>query len=141
MKVRNGYYLLAGVLAVLFAVTHAWNGHSAVLPALDSRGISLETRTVFTYVWHIVTAENLVFGIAFLLLSFQQDRTKSRYAAWTIAALLLVRLAVIVGVTAWFDRSALTDTMVDSLAIVLYVVLILLGTGQRRKRSGVQTLP
>lgn len=135
MKIRNFYYLVAGVLAMLFAVTHAWNGQSAVLPKLDISAISMDTRTVFTYVWHIITAENLVFGIAFIFMSFQSERSKTRFAAWMIAAILIVRLLVILGVTAWLDVSALTDTLMDSIAIVIYVALILLGARLKKKQS------
>lgn len=44
-------------MAMLFAVTHAWNGQSVVLPKLDVNATSMDTQTVFTYVWHIITAE------------------------------------------------------------------------------------
>ncbi|GHI00044.1 hypothetical protein [Neobacillus kokaensis] len=136
MKVKNFYYLIAGVLAILFAVTHVWNGQSAVLPTLDISAISMDTRTVFTYVWHIITAENLVFGIAFIFMSFQSERSKIRFAAWMITSILIVRLMVILGVTALLDVSALTDTFLDSVAIVIYVALIILGTTMKKKQSG-----
>ncbi|MFC4799629.1 hypothetical protein ACFPA1_09695 [Neobacillus sp. GCM10023253] len=135
IKVRNFYYLIAGVLAMLFAVTHAWNGQAAVLQTLDIRTISMDTRTVFTYVWHIITAENLIFGIAFILMSFQSERSKVRFAAWMIAAILIVRLMVILGVTALLDVTALTDTLIDSIAIVIYVALIILGTTVKKKQG------
>ncbi|WP_263575626.1 hypothetical protein [Paenibacillus vietnamensis] len=113
---------------MLFAVTHAWNGQSAVLPALGVGEISADTHTVFTYVWHIITAENLVFGIVFIIMSLKNDRSKIRFAAWMIVTILIVRLAVIVGVTAFHDVSALSDTLIDSIAIVIYVALVLIGT-------------
>lgn len=136
IKVRNFYYLIAGVLAILFAVTHAWNGQSAVLPTLDIMTISTDTRTVFTYVWHIITVENLVFGIAFIFMSFQSERSKVRFAAWMIAAILIVRLVVILGVIVLLNVSALSDTFIDSIAIVIYVALIILGTTMKQKQSG-----
>lgn len=132
IKIRNLYYLIAGVLAMLFAVTHVWNGQSAVLPALDSGAISMDTRTVFTYVWHIITAENLVFGIAFIFMAFQRERSKTRFAAWMISVILIVRLVVILGVTALLDVSKLAGTTIDSIAIVLYVALIILGTSMKK---------
>jgi len=134
IKVRNYYYLIAGVLAVLFAFTHAWNGQSAVLPTLDISPISVDTQTVFTYVWHIITAENLVFGIAFIFMSFQSERSKIRFAAWMIAAILIVRLMVILGVTAVVDVSGLMNSFIDSIAIVIYVALIILGTRIEKKQ-------
>jgi uncharacterized membrane protein len=136
IKVRNFYYLIAGILAILFAVTHAWNGQSAVLPTLRVSAIEMNTRTVFMYVWHIITAENLVFGIAFIFMSFQSERSKLRFAAWTIVSLLIVRLVVILGITAFQDVSALTDTLIDSIAIVIYVAFIILGIRMKQKEFG-----
>lgn len=136
IKVRNFYYLIAGVLAMLFAVTHAWNGQSAVLPMLDITTMSMDTRTLFTYVWHIISAENLIFGIAFIFMSFQSEQSKVRFAARMIAAILIVRLMVIIGVTTLLDVSGLTDTFIDSIAIVIYVVLIIIGTTIKKKQSG-----
>lgn len=140
MKIRNFYYLIAGVLAMLFAATHAWNGQSAVLPALDVKGISTDTQTVFTYVWHMITAENLVIGIAFLFMSLQNEQWKTRFAAWIIVAILIVRLIIILGTTAWLDASALADTSIDSIAIVIYTALIILGTRIKNKPFGGQQL-
>ena len=134
IKVRNLYYLIAGVLAILFAFTHAWNGHSAVLPELDVEIISIGTQTIFTYVWHIITVENLIFGIAFIFMSFQTDQSKTRFSAWLIVAILSVRLMVILGVTAIFDVSGLKDTLIDSIAILIYITLIILGTRMKKKQ-------
>lgn len=133
VKIKNYYYLIAGVLAILFAVTHAWNGQSAVLPMLLVNDIAMDTRIVFRYVWHIITAENLIFGIVFIILSFQSERSKIRSAAWIIVSLLLVRLIVILGVTAYYDVSALTDTLIDSIAILIYVAFIILGIRMKKK--------
>ncbi|UYO04466.1 hypothetical protein [Paenibacillus sp. PSB04] len=133
IKVSNFYYLIAGIFAVLFAVTHAWNGQSAVLPELQ---VGAGTRTVFMYVWHIITAENLVFGVMFIWMSFQSDRSKVRFAAWMIVSLLSVRLMVILGVTAFQDASSLMDTLIDSVAIVIYVAFIILGIRMKPKKAG-----
>ncbi len=135
IKVRNFYYLIVGVLAILFAVTHAWNGQYVVLVTNDIMAMSMDNRTVLTYVWHIITAENLVFGIAFIFMSFQSEQSKVRFTAWMIVTILVVRLMVILGVTAILDVSALTDTLLDSIAIVIYVALIILGTTKKNKQS------
>lgn len=41
---------------------------------------------------------------------------------------------VILGVTAILDFSALTDTLIDSIAIVIYVTLIILGITMKKNR-------
>lgn len=134
IKVRNFYFLTAGLLAILFALTHAWNGQSTVLPVLHVSAIAMDTQTIFMYVWHIITAENLIFGFVFIFMSFQSERSKLHFAAWTIVSLLLVRLLVILGITALQDISALRDTLIDSIAIVIYVIFIIMGI--RRKPRG-----
>lgn len=131
IKIRNPYYCIAGILAVLFAVTHAWNGQSVELPKLDMEPVTVETRIVFTYVWHIITVENLVFGIAFLLMSIVRETSKVNFAAGMILSILLVRLVVILGVTLTLDASAFNGALLDSVAIVIYMGLILLGIKRR----------
>lgn len=140
IKIRNFYYLVAGVLAILFAFTHAWNGQTTVLPILEVKSMPMDTQTVFKYVWHIITAENLIFGIAFIFMSFQNELSKVRFAAWVITVILVVRLMVILGVTALLDVSALKDTFIDTIAIVIYVVLIIMGITKKEKWEGSQQL-
>lgn len=134
IRIKNPYYFIAGILAVLFAATHAWNGQSAVLPKLDIETVSVDTQIVFTYVWHIITVENLVFGMVFMILSIQSTPSKGRLAALMIVSILLVRLIVILGVTTVLDPSALTGTFIDSIAIVIYIALISLGIKMRNRQ-------
>lgn len=126
--IKNYYYLVAGVLAILFAFTHSWNGQNSVLPLLDIPGITQETRTTFTYIWNIITAENFVFGIAFLIMSQYKDLSKVRFTALVITALLIARLIAIIGATLLYNPNGLNNTLVDSVAIVIYVVIIIFGT-------------
>lgn len=35
IRIKNYYCLIAGILAILFAVTHAWNEQSATADALS----------------------------------------------------------------------------------------------------------
>jgi hypothetical protein len=60
MKI-NIFYLIVGILCVLFAFTHTLNGLDNSLQVLNTVGIDNGTRTVFTYIWHIIGIENLVF--------------------------------------------------------------------------------
>lgn len=138
VKNINIYYLIAGFLAVLFAFTHAYNGQSTVLLTPEVQAMSTDVQTIFTYVWHIITVENLIFGIVFFLMSFQSEQSSARLVAWVIAAILIVRLLVILGVTALLNASSLSDTLIDSVAIVIYVTLIILGTTMKKNRNSGQ---
>lgn len=134
--IKNYYYLVAGILAILFSITHAWNGQSIVLPSLNVDTITADTKTTFFYVWHIITAENMLFGFSFLFMSVHKDLSKVRFAAWMIAILMIVRLIVILGGTLLYNASGLKNTVIDSIAIVLYVSLIVLGISVKDKQIG-----
>ena len=134
--IKNYYYLITGILAILFSISHAWNGETIVLPTLNINTITTDTKTIFFYVWHIITAENMLFGVAFIVMSCHKDLSKVRFTAWMIAILMIVRLIVIVGGTLLYDASRLKNTMIDSIAIVIYVALILLGIRVKDKRIG-----
>lgn len=133
--IKNYYYLIAGILAILFSILHAWNGQSVVLPTLNIEKITIDTRTIFFYVWHIITAENMLFGIAFVVMAFYKDLSKVRFTAWMIALLMIFRLVVIVGETLLYDASGLENVLIDSIAIVIYVSIIILGTRVKDKKT------
>ena len=44
--IKNYYYLIVGILAILFSITHAWNGQTVVLPSLNVPGITADTKTI-----------------------------------------------------------------------------------------------
>ena len=133
--IKNHYYLIAGILAILFSISHAWNGQSVVLPTLNVEKITIDTRTIFFYVWHIITAENMLFGIAFIVMAFHKDLSKVRFTAWMIALLMMVRFVVIVGGTLLYDASGLKNVLVDSIAIVVYVSIIILGIKVNKSKN------
>lgn len=134
--IRNYYYLIAGILAILFAFTHAWNGQTAVLPMLNIDAIGVNTKTILFYVWHIITAENFSFGIAFLVMASYKDLSKVKFAAWMISIIMIVRWAVIFGSTILKDINNLKGIAVDTIAIIIYTGLIVLGTRVNGKSSG-----
>lgn len=133
--IKNYYYLIAGILAIIFSITHAWNGQAIVLPSLDVDTITTDIKTIFFYVWHIITAENMLFGLVFLYMSFYKDLSKVRFAAWIIAILMIVRWIVIFGGTLLYNASSLKNTLTDSVAIVIYVALIIAGTRVKDKQT------
>lgn len=134
--ITNYYYLIVGILSVLFSFTHAWNGQTTVLPIINASSIDLATQTTFFYVWHIITVENFIFGVSFLVMAFYKDLSKVKFTAWFIAVILLARWGVIFGSTLFKNIDGLTETLTDLIVIIIYVGLILLGTRQKDKIQG-----
>lgn len=128
MKRINYYYIIAGLLAILFSITHELNGQYNAIPALFSGTLDINTATTFNYIWHIITTENLIFGIAFIIMAFYKDRKKVRFTAWLICAILVTRLFVIVGTTLKMTGGQINDLMIDIIAIMIYTAIILVGT-------------
>lgn len=107
----------------------------AVLPTLDVDATDLNTRTEFFYVWHIITIENLVFGVAFIFMAFCKDLSKVKFAAWTIGIIMITRWIIISGSTLLKNKIGLIEILMDTIAILIVVVLIILGTRVKNKIS------
>ena len=131
--IKNYYYFIVGILTILFSVTHALNGHATVLPVIDASSIEQSTKTTVFYVWHIISVENLVYGIAFILMSLVRDFSKVRFTAVLVAVIMVARWAVIFGSIAYKQPNSLMDNLVDLIVIIFYVILIVLGTRKKVK--------
>ena len=133
--IKNYYYLALGILSIILSFSHAWNGQTITLPLIEASSIDLITKTTFFYVWHIITAENLVFSGVFLVMAFYKDLSKVRFAAWLIAIILIARWFVIFGSTLFKNTNGLIDLLTDTIAIIIYIGLIILGARVKDKIS------
>ena len=62
--------------------------------------------------------------------------SKVKYAASIIAILMIIRWIVIFGGTLLYNASELKNILIDSIAIAIYVSLIILGTKVKDKQGG-----
>ncbi len=131
----NIFYLIVGILSILFSFTHGLNGQTGILHSIGASGIDTISKTAIFYVWHIITAENMVFGIAFLIMAFKKDKSKTDFAAWMIAVIIIARWCVILGSTLLMNAKGLAGTLIDSIAIIVFVGLIIAGTRKRAKNN------
>jgi hypothetical protein len=132
MKV-NIYFVIVGILSILFSFTHALNGYTTVLSVIDAANFETNIKTMIFYVWHIITVENLIFGIAFLIMAFYKDSAKVKFAAWMIAIIMVARWGIIFGSTLLKDISGIKNILLDSIAIIIFVSLIILGIRKKDK--------
>lgn len=58
-------------------------------------------------------------------MSLQKNLEKARYAASAIAILMIIRWIVIFGGTSLYNASGLKSIVIDSVAIAIYVSLII----------------
>ena len=130
--IKNYYYLIVGILSILFSFSHAWNGQSSFLPITNTYDFDLASKTTIFYVWHIITAENLIFGVAFLVMSVYKDLSKVKFTAWMIALMIFARWVVIFGSTLFQNKNSVTDTLIESIVILVFVGLIILGARENK---------
>ena len=131
--VKNYFYLIVGVLVVLFAITHTLNGLGTALPVLNGATIDVSTKTIFTYIWHIIGIENLLMGVALLIMAFQKNLEKVKFTAWFIIAILILRWITISFFTVLNDKSSVINLLPDTIAIFAVVTLLLLGIRVKNK--------
>jgi len=130
----NFYYLIAGILAIFFSITHELNGQSSVLPLLSSSPLDINNKVTLSFIWHIITAENFIFGFALLIMAFHKSSEKVRFTAWLICVVMVIRLIVIIVTTFSLRGFDLRDIWIDTIVIILYSTIILLGTMVKMKR-------
>ena len=134
-KIRNYYFLIVGILSVLFSVSHGWFGETSVLPLIETSNLDISSRTAVFYTWHMSTAENLIFGIAFFIMAFYKDATKLRFTVWMIVSIVVIRYAVFF-VSTWIkNRSGINDAIPELVILIIYVVLMILGISKRKLKT------
>lgn len=126
--VRNYFYLIVGLLCVLFAVTHTLNGMATTLLTLNNVEIESNTKVAFIYVWHIIGVENFIFGISLLFMAFCKNMSKVKFVAWLIIAILAMRWIVITYFTMSNNNGNMKQLIPDTVAIFIVIILLFLGT-------------
>ena len=131
--IRNYFYLVVGVLCLLSAVTHEMNGFATLFPALSNTNIDAESKVTFNYLWHIIATENVVMGIALVLIALRKNDNAGKYIAQFVMALLAVRWASIAFSTLTADWANFTKILPES--IIMWVLILVLWLGTRKKEE------
>ncbi len=128
---KNHYYLIVGILFILSYLSLVWRGHSSFLPITYASASDVASKTTIFYVWHIITLENLIFGVALIVMSFHKDLSNVKFTAWTIAIVMVARWAIILGSTLFKNKNGVSDTSTESVLILVLVGLIILGARKK----------
>ena len=135
--VRNYFYLIVGLLCVLFAITHTLNGIATTLPTLNNVEIDTNTKVACIYVWHIIGVENLIFGIFLLFMAFNKNMSKVKFVAWIIIAILTIRWIVITYFTMSGNNGNIKQLIPDTVAIFVVITLLFLGTKVKDRKINI----
>ena len=105
------------------------------MPITNTPDFDLASKTTIFYVWNTITVENLIFGIAFIVMSVYKDLSKVKFTAWMTAIIMVARLTVILGSTLFRNKNGVSDTLTESIVILIFVGLITLGIRKKEKIS------
>ncbi|MDO4702482.1 hypothetical protein [Tannerella sp.] len=125
--IRNYFYLIVGLVCLLSAVTHTLNGLETAIASLNHSTMDAHNKVVFTYVWHIIGVENVVFGVALLIMAFHKERTGGKYIAWFIIAILVLRWLTILFFSLLNNVEEIATLIPET--IVIWIVIVLLWFG------------
>ena len=131
---KNVFYLIAGLLLVVLAVTHTLFGLETALPILHGSDIDISTTTIFTFQLYMIGAQDLLYGIAAIIMAFQKDMTKVKFVVWLLIAIFIVRWAIMALVTVVYGNIGM-DLLTSSIAFLIVIILLLLGVMCKRKTA------
>ncbi|MFF4322799.1 hypothetical protein [Streptomyces sp. NPDC001568] len=95
----NGWLLAAGITALGVAAVHVVGGHRDVVRPLLSCGLADEPKRVLHAVWHMVSADLALSGLALLFLSLTRGTPGTGLVAWLVAAHFIAYAAAFLVVT------------------------------------------
>ncbi|MEV6782404.1 hypothetical protein [Streptomyces sp. NPDC051098] len=95
----NGWLLAAGITALGVAAVHIVGGHRDVVRPLLSCGLADEPKRVLHAVWHMVSGDLVLSGIALLYLSLTDGTPGTSLVAWFVAAHFIAYAATFLVVT------------------------------------------
>lgn len=95
----NGWLLAAGITALGVAAVHIVAGHRDVVRPLLSCGLGDEPKRVLHAVWHMVSIDLALSGLALLHLSLTDSTSGTGMVAWFVAAHFIAYAAAFLIVT------------------------------------------
>ncbi|MET9974634.1 hypothetical protein ACFYOI_22990 [Streptomyces microflavus] len=95
----NGWLLAAGITALGVAAVHIVAGHRDVVRPLLSCGLGDEPKRVLHAVWHMVSIDLALSGLALLHLSLTDSTSGTGLVAWFVAAHFIAYAAAFLIVT------------------------------------------
>ncbi|MEU9800914.1 hypothetical protein [Streptomyces sp. NPDC051000] len=99
----NGWLLTAGITALGVAAVHIVGGHRDVVRPLLSCGLADEPKRVLHAVWHMVSVDLVLSGLALLYLALTDGMAGTGLVAGFVAAHFIAYAAAFLAVTLSVD--------------------------------------
>ncbi len=125
--ITNYFFLLAGLIAVLFSIGHGFFIQKHVMGEVSATGMQRATkRSIFAFL-HYPTSMLFLSSIALIIASTFSVISTAHPLAWFIAAINAGNLLVAISATLAKDREALMSVVLPSIAMIVWIGIIVAG--------------
>ena len=127
MIIENGFFLVAGVLALFFALGHALWGLRMILPDLHASEMPVFTRHMLAVIWQQPTVFHFLAAVAFVIASAAPHEAGTDPLVAFIGLVTLGFLLNYVATSFVRNRAALAQIIPQALAVLVYLGIIAAG--------------
>ena len=123
----NTYFLLAGILAAIIGIVHAYWGEKNLAPQLNGSDMDLFTKIAWYIPYHQITWVLLVSGVALMGLGVFDGVEGARNIGMFIEAVTVGNFAVFLMIGASKDTSVITKSVPQLILFTVLIILLTLG--------------
>lgn len=124
MSLTNTFFLIAGVMALLFAIGHTVWGERHVLGDVRTSAMPAQKKHMLLVIWNQPTVFHYFSAVALVLASISPDGQVTRPLALFIGLVALGFFLNFVGASLLKNRSALAQIIPQTIGLLVYLAVI-----------------
>jgi hypothetical protein len=124
MSVTNSFFLVAGVMAFLFAIGHTVWGERNVLGDVRASAMPAQKKHLLLVIWNQPTVFHFLSAVALVLASLSPDNRVTHPLALFIGLVSFGFFLNYVGTSLVKNRSALAQIIPQAIGLMIYLAVI-----------------
>jgi hypothetical protein len=129
-RISFNYFLLTGLLSLMFTVGHVLWGQEFVIGQLQAQNIDQSLIAMVAMGWNLNATTTLLSGIALIMIGRRSDTPGLLSLVWFIVAINVARYLMLLGTVLASPSYDLTALVYQSVGLFMYVGCMLLGIWQ-----------
>jgi hypothetical protein len=129
-RISINYFLLSGLMSLMFTVGHVLWGQEFVIGQLPARNIDQSLVALVAMGWNLNATTTLLSGIALVMIARRPDTPGVLPLVWFIVAINVARYVMLLGTVLASPSYDLIALVYQSVGLFMYVGCMLLGIRQ-----------
>jgi hypothetical protein len=125
--IKNNFFLLAGILSLVFAAGHVFWGQENVIARLQTQGIDSSLVALVQMGWNLPASTTFLSGLALLYASSRFISNGALPLAWFILSINVGRYLLLLVTVGSLETYDLFTFIAQSAGVCLYIGVIYLG--------------